>query len=286
MPVCITFDTERDTYISRANNNLGYSGKEFLMLEEAIPKFLEIGSEYNIPYTFFLCGEVAENCRSLFSNLEGHCIGVHTHPFTHRGIFRGTNPNDREKDQLEKYTYEEQYKMISQDLQMIIDSIGVRPKVFRAGKLSTNKDTFTALDNLGINIDCSTHPTFQIIGWQPYKISGTSVWEIPTYCDFSPELHSYLKKLLRISSIAHSITNNIYIGLIHPMLFGNPMLNTRVLFDHYRELIEKMLEWGYIFLTVEQALKHVSSANAITNTIGKVISATIAPFYYLFKRMI
>jgi peptidoglycan/xylan/chitin deacetylase (PgdA/CDA1 family) len=286
MPICITFDTERDFYSSQANKKLGYRDKEFSMLERAIPKLIEIGDEYDIPYTFFLCGEVAENCKDLFSNLGRHTIGVHTHPFTHSDIFKGLGPNDYEADLLGKYSFDEQYQMISRDLQLVADNIGVEPKVFRAGKFSANQDTFTVLDKLGFVVDCSTSPAFQIIGWRPFKIAGTSVWEMPTYCDFSPELAYYLGKLLRVSSIAHSLTHAVYVGIIHPMIFGNPTINTGALFSRYKELIESMLEWGFNFMTVQQALEQARNRGGLLNTVGRMASVAMLPIHYLIMKVI
>lgn len=288
MPVCITFDCERDFYSSRVNKQFGYGDKKYLMLERAIPKLLEISDEYDVPYTFFLCGEVAEYCKELFSDLERHAIGVHTHPFTHIDFFRGSDPNDHELDKLERYSYDEQYQMISRDLQLITDNLGVRPKIFRSGKHSTNTDTFKVLDKLDFSIDCSTRPTFQIIGWQPFQINGTSIWEIPTYCDFSPELDSYIRQLFRLSAVMHKFTNGIYAGVIHPMLFGNPIINTIELFDRYRKMIEMMLKWRFDFLTVEQAIQQYPNKNKkrALNMIGRVISSTIAPIHHVTMRLI
>jgi peptidoglycan/xylan/chitin deacetylase (PgdA/CDA1 family) len=286
MPICITFDTERDYYSCQANRKLGYKDKEFSMLERAIPTLLEIGDEYDIPYTFFLCGEVAENCKVLFSDLGRHSIGIHTHPFTHRETFRGISPNDYQQDLLQEYTCDQQYQMISRDLQMVVDNLGLKPKVFRAGKFSANHDTFTVLEKLGFQVDCSRQPSYQIIGWQPYKIPGTSIWEIPTYCDFSPETASYLGKLLRLSAVAHSLTHSIYVGIIHPMLFGNPMINTRALFERYKEMIERMLEWGFDFLTVEQALKQARNEWKAYNTIGSMVSIAMSPAHWLIRKKI
>jgi peptidoglycan/xylan/chitin deacetylase (PgdA/CDA1 family) len=276
MPICITFDTE----------SYGYEGKNFSMLERAIPRILEIGEKYDIPYTFFLCGEVAENCRALFSNLKRHKIGVHTHPFTHVETFKGESPNDYRQDLLEKYSGDHQYQMIFKDLQMITDNLAVKPKVFRAGKYSANYDTFTVLEKLGIEVDCSRHPSFQIIGWQPYKIRGTSVWEIPTYCDFSPETVSYLTKLFKTSAIAHSFMHSVYIGTIHPMIFGNPMVDNMVYFKRYEEMIKSMLEMGFNFLTVEQALEQAKRTNIAYNTIGRIFSAAISPVQWIIRKVI
>jgi len=47
MPVCITFDTERDFYSSQSYTSLGYKDKRFSMLEKAIPRLLKISDEYD-----------------------------------------------------------------------------------------------------------------------------------------------------------------------------------------------------------------------------------------------
>jgi peptidoglycan/xylan/chitin deacetylase (PgdA/CDA1 family) len=286
MPVCLTFDTERDFYSSQINGSIGYKEKKFIMLERAIPELLKISDEYDIPYTFFLCGEVAESCKELFSSLKRHAIGVHTHPFTHKKIYKGIDPNDQKLDRLETYNYDEQFNMIFNDCQMIIDNLGVEPKIFRAGKHSANSDTYRILDELGFVIDCSSYPTFQLIGWRPYQIKGTSVWQIPTYCDFSPESSVYLEMLFRFSALMHPLTHGIYVGVIHPMLFGNPLVNTRNLFDRYKKMIELMLKLGFSFLTVEQALGESENIMAYNNVIGKMISKVLMPVHHLARKII
>lgn len=284
--ICLTFDTERNFYGSIANKRPTYREKSYSMLEDAIPKLLEIADEYDLHYTFFLCGEVAENCPHLFTGLKKHCIGVHTHPFTHGNIFKGTSPNDRERDRLERYTFGEQYKMISEDLDLITDSLGVKPKVFRAGKYSANKDTFKVLNDLRFKIDCSMYFGFQFIGWQPFRIPNTSMWEIPTYCDTSPEVIPQIKKLFRTSALIKSIfrSGGIYVGTIHPMIFGNPEVDSSNLLKYYREMIEKMLECEFRFLTIEEAFKQVNKDKKLHNTVGKLLRAPIIIPHYLFRK--
>lgn len=285
MPICLTFDTERNYYELIADRSIpAYKEKSFSMLERAIPKLLKISDEYNIPYTFFLCGEVAENCSHLFSDLRKHSIGVHTHPFTHETVFKGVSPNDREKDRLEKYTFEEQYQMISKDLQLIIDSLNLHPKIFRAGKHSTNEDTFRALERLDFEIDCSMHPPFQFVGWQPFKIPNTSIWEIPTYSDMSPEVAPQVMKLFRLTSVTKLLFDGIYVGIIHPMSFGNPTINTTVLFDRYKEMIEKLIKWNFDFLTIEDAFEQANKKENLCNVVGRTINKGMAPIHYLIKK--
>ena len=285
MPICLTFDTERNYYELIADRSIpAYKEKSFSMLESAIPKLLEISDEYNIPYTFFLCGEVAENCSHLFNDLRKHSLGVHTHPFTHKDIFKGTSPNDRENDRLEKYTSEEQYQMISTDLQLIIDNLNVHPKIFRAGKHSTNEDTFRALEKIGFVIDCSMHPPFQFVGWQPFKIPNTTIWEIPTYSDVSPEIYPQVKKLFRLTSVTKSLFDGIYVGIIHPMTLGNPTIDTTILFDRYKEMIEKLIKWDFDFLTIEDAFRQANKKRNLCNMVGRIVNIGIAPIHYLIKR--
>lgn len=283
--ICLTFDTERNFYGSVVKKGSAYREKSYSMLEDAIPKLLEIADEYDIHYTFFLCGEVAENCPRLFTGLKKHCIGVHTHPFTHRNIFKGTSPNDRERDRLERYTFGEQYEMVSEDLELITD-VGVQPKVFRAGKYSANRDTFKILDKLGFKIDCSMYFGFQLIGWQPFRIPNTSMWEIPAYCDLAPELIPQIKKLFRISNMIKSFysSGGIYVGTIHPMIFGNPEIDSSNLFKHYREMIEMMLEWEFRFLTIEEAFKQVNKDKNQHNIIGKIFRMPMIFPHYLFRK--
>lgn len=285
MPICLTFDTERNYYELIADRSIpAYKEKKFSMLESAIPKLIEISTEYDVPYTFFLCGEVAENCPHLFTDLGKHSIGVHTHPFTHETIFKGSSPNDREEDRLEKYTFEEQRQMISDDLQLITDSLNLHPKIFRAGKHSANEDTFRALEKIGFDIDCSIHPPFQFVGWQPFKIPDTSIWEIPTYSDVSPEIATQVMKLFRFTSLTKSLFNGIYVGIIHPMTLGNPTIDTTILFDRYREMIEKMIAWDFEFLTIEDAFKQADKKGNLCNPIGRAINMGMAPIHYLIKK--
>jgi len=283
MPVCITFDTERNYYETNTDPSIkAYKEKKFTMLENAIPKLLDISDDYDIPYTFFLCGEVAENCSNLFSNMNKHLIGVHTHPFTHEKIFKGTSPNDRINDYLCKYTYDEQCRMISEDLRLIKDNLNIKPKIFRAGKHSVNLTTFKALDFLNFQLDCSLHPQFQLFGWHPYKIKNTNLWELPTYSDISPEIAPSVKKLFRITSFTKDYFDGVYVGIIHPMIFGNPMINTPILFEKFIDIIENMVKWDFNFLTIEEAFNK-SKKDKLCNNIGFIINKSTLPLHYLLK---
>jgi peptidoglycan/xylan/chitin deacetylase (PgdA/CDA1 family) len=281
----LTFDTERDYYSHRADQKLGYKEKTFKMLESAIPRLLKIGNEYKIPYTFFLCGEVAENCRDLFINPGNHTIGVHTHPFTHKEFFKGKDINDFTNDLIANYSFEDQFQMISSDMHLIQENLKIRPQAYRSGKMSHNRNTYLALDKAGLTIDCSQNPSLQIVGWQPFQIPGTSVWEIPTYCDFSPEFDSSLTKLLKISSWAESVTHNIYVLYLHPMILGNPLVAKDVLVDRFRFLIEKLLKWGFAFWTLDLALTRRKKNAGFHNAIGKTASLVSSTPIYLARKM-
>jgi peptidoglycan/xylan/chitin deacetylase (PgdA/CDA1 family) len=285
LPICMTFDTERDFYGHVADKNLGYKDKSFSMLETAIPRLLKIGEEYKIPFTFFLCGEVAENCRDLFSNLDKHAIGVHTHPFTHSNLFKGKDINVFRHDLLATYSFQDQYQMILDDFELIKENLKVTPKAFRAGKMSHNRDTYLALDKIGLSIDCSQNPTFQLLGWRPFRISGTSVWEIPTYCDFSPETNSSLEKLMKVSSWPESLTHNIYVGYMHPMILGNPIVNQEILFDRFKALIDNSLKWGFTFWSLDRALEESKKWGAVYNLAGKAASIALTPPIFLARKM-
>lgn len=285
MPFCLTFDVERDYYeVIGWKKSPAYKDKKFSMLESAIPKLLNISDQYNIPYTFFLCGEVAENCSHLFSDMKRHSIGVHTHPFTHKALFKGSSPNDSREDHLSLYAYEEQYNMIQEDLELIRSHLSVNPRIFRAGKHSANQNTFKALSKLGFEIDCSMYPPYQLIGWRPFMISNTSLWEIPSYSVVSPEIYPAVQKLFKFSSIANHLFSGIYVGLIHPMTLGNPNINTKLLLDRYTSFIEFMLDWGFDFMTIENALDISKNSSQVFNSIGKTINILTYPIYSHIKK--
>lgn len=286
MSVCITFDTERDWHkILGAHSKAPYENREFKMIEKAIPRLIEIADEYKISHTFFLCGEVAESCSSLFKSLTEHCFAVHTHPFTHESLFRGTNPNDEEGDRLSTYSRQEQLQMISRDLELIQDHLGFKPRIFRAGKHSVNNDTFTVLEQLGIKIDCSMHLGYQFIGWRPFRILGTSLWEIPTYCDISPEAIFQAEILFKLSSVVKDLFSGVYVVIIHPMVFGNPLIDSQVLLQKYEQWIEKLVEWNFDFLTIPQALKKRGIVRKRCNEIGKCVTSFLRPVSLFNKKV-
>lgn len=253
------------------------------MLEKAIPRLLDIAEEYSVPFTFFLCGEVAENCSHLFSDLKDHLIGVHTHPFTHRDIFRGSSPNDREEDYLASYNYDQQKHMISRDYHLIKENLNIDCSIFRAGKHSVNNSTFKALDDLGFNIDCSLHPPFQLVGWQPFKIKNTSLWEIPTYSDISPEIIYNVIQLFKASSFSKNFFDGTYVGIIHPMTLGNPDINTDLLFKNFEKMITVLDKMGYEFRTITESFEKRNFKSNICNNIGKTINYFFKPFHQLIK---
>lgn len=284
MPFCLTFDVERDYYETiGGREGLAYKDKSFSMLESIIPKLLNISDQYNIPYTFFLCGEVAENCSHLFDDIKRHSIGVHTHPFTNKALFKGLSPNDHQNDYLSLYSYEEQYNMIQEDLELIKSHLGVNPKIFRAGRHSVNQNTFKALDRLDFKIDCSMYPPYQLIGWRPFIISNTSLWEVPSYSVVSPEIYPTVRKLFKLSSVADRLFKGIYVGLIHPMTMGNPKINTKLLFDNYIRFIEFMLDSGFDFITIENAVIASKDRSKVFNSIGKAINVLTHPIHTHIK---
>jgi hypothetical protein len=169
-------------------------------------------------------------------------------------------------------------------LDMIEDHLSLSTKIFRAGKHSANAVTFKVLDKLEFKIDCSMHPPYQLVGWKPFKIGNTSVWEIPTYSDVSPEIYSPVDMLFRLSSLTKSIFNGIYVGLIHPMIFGNNELDTDLLLDKYRLMIEKMIDYGYEFATIEDAFNLAWKKRSLCNIIGKTITMGSYPIYKLIRK--
>ncbi len=279
MPIAITFDTERNCFPNKAGK-LVYGKKNFSMINYSIPRFLDISKDLDIPYTFFICGEVAENCPDLFNNIKNHSIGIHTHPFTHLDNFKGNSPNDHDADLLKNYSFNAQYKMIETDLDLIYDNLHVKPKLFRAGRHGVNNDTFKALDELGIPLDSSIHLGFQFLGWNPYNINGTSIIEIPSYVDMSPQQYKNIINIFRLSAIIKQY-NGIFIGLIHPMIFGNKNLDYETFFTNYRLMINSLIGLKFDFVKIENM--NINEGPKIKNYAGRLINKFIIPFAQILK---
>ena len=55
------------------------------------------------------------------------------------------------------------------------------------------------------------------------------------------------------------------------------------LLDRYREMIEKLVEWDFDFLTIEDAFKQANKKGNLFNLVGRAINMGMAPIYYLIK---
>jgi len=252
MNIALTFDVERDWYRVLGTSTDHYKEKGFKMLEYAMPRLIEISEEYSIPYTLFICGEVAQNVPHLFEGLEkNHSVGVHTHPFTHDDIFKGDKPNDHDDDLLRLYSYEEQKEMILRDKIAINDHLGCKSFIFRAGKHGANETTFKVLKDLNFKIDATINLGYQFVGWKPYLMEDYGLIEIPTYCDASPEIINSVKRLLDWSNKFDWFANS-YSLIFHPMVFGNPLVDRDKLISRYETWIKHTVNQGYNMQSIEE----------------------------------
>ncbi len=281
MKIAITFDIERDWYRVLGCSKDEYKEKTYRMIEYAMPRLLEAAEEYSIPYTLFLCGEVAEAVPYLFEGLPvRHQLGVHTHPFTHPGLFRGTGPNDHDADLLRQYTYAEQREMIARDRALIQDALGASPDAFRAGKHGADATTLQALDSLGFAIDASADRGYQLVGWKPYRIDGTGIVEIPTYCVAGPEILEQVERLL-LASRRFDRFSNVYSIVFHPMVFGNPNANREKHLVRYAEWIEKGIKNDFDFLTLRSCAG--DAVGGASNLLGHLIGLGMLPIRYFMR---
>lgn len=275
MNIAITFDVERDWYRVLGTSYDNYKQKGFKMLEYAMPKLLEISEEYSVPYTLFICGEVAQNVPHLFEGLEkNHSIGVHTHPFSHEDIFKGSGPNDHDEDLLRLYSYEEQKEMISRDKNAIMDYIGVDSNVFRAGKHGADQTTFEVLEKLKFRVDATVNNGYQLVGWKPYLHPNSTLIEVPTYCDASPEIIGMVSRLIYWSN-KFDFFSNAYSIIFHPMVFGNPLADREEFLSRYSNWIESCVNSEYNFETIPDLAKNHSEKPE--NNMGEFFKLGIKP---------
>ena len=118
-------------------------------LRNDFKRFLDLLKRNDVAATLFICGVVARDIQDMLSDFVDYFdIGVHTHPEFHPEYRDGIA-------KLKMYNVEEQFQMIKRDYDMIHQNLGVRPNVFRAGKLAADRNTLQLLKNIDINMDSS-----------------------------------------------------------------------------------------------------------------------------------
>ncbi len=257
MKVYLTFDVERDWHggekeYSRYNLKMEPIPK-FSMIENALPEIQKLLNKEKIKATFFVTGEVVENVPELIEDLlsDDHEIGVHTHPYAHPDIFKGSTENWYTSgiwDELSRYNFKEKKEMIKKDITLVKKTLKVKPASFRAGRLKIDFETIKILHYFGIKYDSSMY----FLSWKDiFNIRKHAVFfnfrslinEIPINLD----KYTILTKTKVISKIFGYL--NI---LIHPMPFGNAKLDVEQMYYQLREFIELCKKKKYSFKRISE----------------------------------
>lgn len=162
MDVIIVVHTEYG-YVS--NNKVIYDKNYYNGVKVSVPNLINIANKYGAKITFAVMPEVIEH----FPKKIEHEIGLHIHPgwkvqelkdikyeVGDRYIRKKCNINENSVV-LKDYCYKNQLDMIKAGKDALVDSFGIVPKTFVAGKWSINNDTVKALINTGFTHECSAH---------------------------------------------------------------------------------------------------------------------------------
>lgn len=271
MKIAITFDCERDWY----PDNYSYgrytysSNPEFGMLERSIPRFLEFGEKYNTFFTFFLTGEVAQHT-NLFCATSNNDIGIHTHPYTHLNLFKHPPEEFRQRDDLSRYSLEEQCAMIKEDKKLIQEFTSIEPISFRAGSLCYNNTTRKALAMLGIKANSSLRCNFSLFGWKPFYCEG--ILEIPIYGYLPADATNPVRKFTLSKKV--NFLNTYLVVNLHPMNFGVPGLKNREnRFARFERFLAYLKKSNFKFCTIRQIFEEnedINNSNPTINRIGNL----------------
>ncbi|MEM4458661.1 MAG: polysaccharide deacetylase family protein [Candidatus Caldarchaeum sp.] len=193
---------------------MGIPRDPYSHLNSHFKAFLEIVRQHGIPTILFICGAVAKKFAGLlFDYVDYVDIGIHTHPSLHQ-----------RNGKLNEYSFEEQLDMIKKDRELILSSLGVEPKCFRAGEFCANQQTLLALKRLNIGVDSSIYVPYVFKfknlkekSWRPFIQEGILRIPVLTYDDRIFETTFFLKRVfietfddIKISCILfHSWYHNI-----------------------------------------------------------------------------
>lgn len=154
MKLMIAIDTEEDNWgkYSRTDNPC-HNIEQIILLQELFDSF-NIIPTYLLTYPVVKDGQSQKILRHLLS--EGRCeIGTHCHPWN-------TPPFEEElctkNTMLTNLPYELILKKITNLHKTIIETFGITPVSFRAGRFAFNNDVAKALITLGYKIDLSITP--------------------------------------------------------------------------------------------------------------------------------
>jgi hypothetical protein len=242
---------------------------------ERLTEVQDIFNRYNVRPTLVLDYPVSstpesyKRVRGLF--LAGNCeIGAHLQPWdtppfleetTDRNSYPGNLPPELEREKLSQLT------------EAIHLNIGVKPRVYKAGRYGIGASTARILRELGYEIDLSVlpytnlsreaGPNFSHIGAQPYWFgSSRSLLEIPLSIDFTGPL-------ARLRAIAPILTGNPILKNIHlPGVLSLLRLLDRVTLtpegvtlEEQRRLVRAMLRRGHRVFSLAYHSSSLSPGN-------------------------
>lgn len=160
MDVIIVCHTE---YGYTYNNTVIYDKNSYDGVTVGVNNLVKLANNYGAKITFAIMPEIIKH----LPNIKNHEIGLHIHPgwqefnYKNKKYFVGDQYlrdhciTSSTSTALRDYSYKEQLDMINVGKDCIIDTLGIEPKTFVAGRWSLNNDTIKALLNNKFTHDCS-----------------------------------------------------------------------------------------------------------------------------------
>ncbi len=218
------------------------------VLNQGMPRLLELYDKYNVKATFFYTGDIALMHPEVvkMAHSQGHEIASH-------GL------SHKVEDAFDILPYKEQVRQLKTSKAILEDIIGDEIISFRAPAARVNNDISLSLAESGFKVDSSVAPqrldmfmsfgSIKKLNWliaprKPYfsksdnifKKGDGEILEIP----ISAFIFPYIGTFMRISPVINRFTRNI--------LFLETMLNGRPFnfLTHPNEFIDEDLEGGKI----------------------------------------
>ena len=164
-------------------------------LEEGVTNLLKVADKHNAKVTFAVCPEVVD----FFPQGIDHEIGLHLHPgweerqvgeftwYAGDAYLKKTCRQSVDSTALWDYPLGEQFEMMEAGKDCLEKRLGVKPRVFVAGRWSENNDTIQALIKAGFTHDCSPYA---------HSRAGHYDWsDLPRICmPYHPSEQNYQRK--------------------------------------------------------------------------------------------
>ena len=228
---CMTNDVETTSIV---NGGLREDAGR-LVLQEGLPRLLDLYDQYDVKATFFFIADFAKDCPEIVHMVQRHGHEIACHGLTHE--------HDKAFDVM---PYAMQLNHLTEAKQILEDIAGVEVESFRAPALRVNKDTPRALAEAGFRYDSSVAPQrldmFMSLGsknkmqWlgaprSPYETAvdnlarrgKSGIWEIPVSSYGLPYIGTFMRispsltRLVRGVLLAETRNSDKAINfLIHP----------------------------------------------------------------------